>query len=85
MPGFEKNFIRGHISEPLAETFRELKRHPMQKIEEDSDEGIIFAAEVPDLYEVARCVMSGAPHIKVLEPEELENIVKEFAEALLRD
>ena len=40
-------------------------------------------AEVPDLYEVARWVMSGAPHIIVIEPDKLKDIVIEFAEEVL--
>ena len=84
IPGFAKTFIKVHITEPLAESFRELKWHPTQKIENVSDGGIILTAEVPDLYEVARWVMSGAPHIEVLEPEELKEIVQEFAEKILK-
>ncbi|MBR0035068.1 MAG: WYL domain-containing protein [Synergistaceae bacterium] len=40
----------------------------------------MLTAEVPSLYEFARWVMSGAPHIIVIEPEELKDIVREFAE-----
>lgn len=85
IPGFEKNFIKVHITEPLAESFREIKWHPTQEIEEceGEDKGIILTAEVPDLYEAARWVMSGAPHIEVIEPEDLKNIVKELANEIL--
>ena len=79
IPGFEKIFIKVHITEPLAESFREIKWHPTQKIEELSDRSIIFTAEVPCLDEVARWVLAGAPNVKVLEPEELKSIVREFA------
>ena len=47
--------------------------------------GIILTAEVPNLYEFARWVMSGAPHIRVIEPDELKDIVKEFADSILRE
>lgn len=83
MPGYEKNFIRVRITEPLAESFREIKWHPTQKISECDEGGIILTAEVPDLYEVARWVMSGAPHIEVIEPDGLKELVKEFAGEVL--
>ena len=40
-------------------------------------------AEVPDLYEVARWIMSGTPHIIVIELDELKDTVREFAEEVL--
>ena len=83
IPGSEKIPIKVHITEPLAESFRELKWHPTQKVIECSEGGIILTAEVPDLYEVARWVMSGAPHIDVIEPEELKNLVRKFASKIL--
>ena len=83
IPGSEKIPIKVHITEPLAESFRELKWHPTQKVIECSEGGIILTAEVPNLYETARWVMSGAPHIIVIEPDELKEIVIEFAEEIL--
>ena len=83
MPGLERHFIKVHITEPLADTFREIHWHPTQKIEESPEGGIILTAEVPHLAEVARWVLSGAPHIHVIEPEELKNQVREFAEGAL--
>ncbi|MBQ3450025.1 MAG: WYL domain-containing protein [Synergistaceae bacterium] len=83
IPGYEKNFIRVRITEPLAESFREIKWHPTQKISECDEGGIILTAEVPNLYEVARWVMSGAPHIEVIEPDELKNLVRDFANKIL--
>ena len=83
IPGFEKNFIRVRITEPLADSFREIQWHPTQEIQECPEGGIILTAEVPSLYEVARWVMSGAPHIQVIEPEELKNLVRDFAEEIL--
>ncbi|MBQ3694750.1 MAG: WYL domain-containing protein [Synergistaceae bacterium] len=44
---------------------------------------MILTAEVPNLYEFARWVMSGAPHITVIEPDELKEIVTGFAEEVL--
>ena len=78
MPGTERHFIKVHITEPLADTFREIQWHPTQKIEESPEGGILLTAEVPHLSEVARWVLSGAPHIHVLEPEELKGMVREF-------
>ena len=83
VPGFEKIPVKVHITEPLAESLREIKWHPTQKIEESSEGGIILTAEVPNLHEVARWVMSGAPHIEVMEPDELKEIVNEFARTIL--
>ncbi len=83
IPGFEKFLIKVHITEPLAESLREIKWHPTQKIENSKEGGIILTAEVPNLYEVARWVMSGAPHIEVIAVEELKKIVKSFAEEIL--
>ena len=83
IPGFEKIPVKVRITEPLAESFREIKWHPTQKIEDSPDGGIILTAEVPNLYEIARWVMSGAPHIEVIEPVELKEIVKSFAEEIL--
>ena len=85
MPGVEHHFIKIHITEPLADSFREIQWHPSQKIDNSQEGGIILTAEVPHLHEVARWVLSGAPHIHVLEPQELKNLVKEFAEETLRD
>ena len=85
IPGFEKISVKVKITEPLAETFKEIQWHPTQKIEELQDGGIILSAEVPNLYEFARWVMSGAPHIEAIEPEELKEIVKEFAREILKE
>ncbi|MCR4819295.1 MAG: WYL domain-containing protein, partial [Fretibacterium sp.] len=84
MPGLDRHFIKVHITEPLADTFREIQWHPTQKVEESSEGGIFLTAEVPHLSEVARWVLSGAPHIQVLEPEELKGLVREFAGEVLK-
>ncbi len=83
MPGLERHFIKVHITDPLADTFREIRWHPTQKIENSPNGGIILTAEVPHLQEVARWVLSGAPHIHVIAPDELKGLVKEFAEGAL--
>ena len=71
------------ISLTLAESFREVKWHPAQKVCECDEGVIILMAEVPDLYEVARWIMSGTPHIIVIELDELKDTVREFAEEVL--
>ena len=83
IPGYEKISVKVRITEPLAETFREVKWHPSQKVEECTEGGIVLSARVPNLYEFARWVMSGAPHVIVIEPDELKEIVREFAEEAL--
>ena len=83
IPGDAKIPVKVRITEPLAETFRDVKWHPSQKVEECDEGGVIMSAEVPNLYEFARCVMSSALHIEVTEPEELKEIVKGLAEEIL--
>ena len=84
IPGDEKISVKVRITEPLAESFREVKWHPSQKVEEYAEGGVILSAEIPNLYEFARWVMSGAPHVIVIEPDELKEIVKNFAYEILR-
>ena len=83
IPGDKKISVKVRITEPLAETFCEVKWHPSQKVEECKEGGLIMSAEVPNLYEFARWVMSGAPHVTAIEPEELKEIVRGFAEEIL--
>ena len=83
IPGDEKIPVKVRITEPLAQTFREVKWHPSQKVEEYDEGGVILSAEIPNLYEFARWVMSGAPHVIVIEPDELKDIVRGFAEEML--
>lgn len=85
IPGNERIPVKVRITEPLAESFREVKWHPTQKVSECDEGGIILTAEVPNLYEVARWVMSGAPHIIVIEPDELKEIVIEFTQEVLNN
>ena len=84
-PGRERYFIKVHIKEPLADSFREIQWHPTQKISECTEGGIFLTAEVPYLQEVARWVLAGAPSVHVLEPYELKVMVKEFAEKAIAD
>ncbi len=85
IPGTERHPIKVHIAEPLADTFREIIWHPTQKIAESPEGGIILTAEVPNLNEAARWVLSGAPHIRVIEPEGLKETVREFAGEVLKN
>lgn len=78
-PGYEKHFVKIKLSGYLADSMREIKWHPTQKTEELSDGSLILTAQVPHLDEVARWVLAGAPNAKVIEPEELKSIVREFA------
>ncbi len=84
-PGLEKHFIKLRISNPLADTLREIQWHPTQKIEEEPDGDIVLTAEVPHLDEVARWVLAGAPGVHVIEPDELKTMVREFAEKAIAD
>ena len=67
------------LSGYLADSMREIKWHPTQKTEELPDGSLILTAQVPHLDEVARWVLAGAPNAKVIEPDELKYLVKEFA------
>ena len=78
-PGNETHSVKIKLSGNLADSMREIKWHPTQKIEELPDGDIILTAEVPYLDEAARWVLAGAPNAKVIEPEELKQIVKDFA------
>lgn len=84
-PGLEKHFIKLRISNPLADSLREIQWHPTQKIEDDINGDIILTAEVPYLNEVARWVLAGAPSVHVLEPDELKIMVRGFAEKAIAD
>ena len=84
-PGNEKHFVKIQLFGNLADSMREIKWHPTQKIEDLSDGSIILTAEVPYLDEVARWVLAGAPNAKVIEPEELKSIIKEFAMKVIED
>ena len=70
-PGTEKHLVKIKLFGNLADSMREIKWHPTQKIEELSDGSVILTAEVPYLDEFARWVLAGAPNAKVIEPEEL--------------
>ena len=78
-PGNETHSVKIKLSGNLAASMREIQWHPTQKIEELPDGDIILTAEVPYLDEAARWVLAGAPNAKVIEPDELKQIVKDFA------
>ena len=84
-PGNEKHFVKIKLFGNLAYSMREIKWHPTQKIEELSDGTVILTAEVPYLDEVARWVLAGAPNAKVIEPQELKDIVKDFASKVIQE
>ena len=71
--------VKIKLSGSLADFMREITWHPTQKIEELPDDDIILSAEVPYLDEAAHWGLAGAPNTKVIEPEELKPIVKDFA------
>ena len=77
-PGKAKHRIRVYVSEYLAESLSEIELHPTQRTELCEDGGVILTAEVPSLEEAARWVMASAPGVKVIEPEELRNLVREY-------
>ena len=78
-PGSERHFVKVQLFGNLANSMREIKWHPTQVNEELADGSLIITAKVPYLDEVARWVLAGAPNAKVIEPEELKNIVRRFA------
>ena len=82
-PGKAKHRIRVYVSEYLADSIRELNLHPTQRIEPCDDGGIILSAKVPNLEEAARWVMAGAPNVRVIEPEELREIVNDYCREIM--
>ena len=82
-PGKARHKIRLHVSAYLAESLSEIELHPTQRIEEREDGSVILTAEVPSLEEAARWVMASAPGVRVIEPEELKDIVREYCRELL--
>lgn len=84
-PGREKHFFKIQLFENLASSMLEIKWHPTQKTEKLPDGSVILSAEVPNLDEVAKWCLAGAPNIRIIEPEELKAKVKEFALPLIQD
>lgn len=84
-PGREKHFFKVQLFENLASSMLEIKWHPTQKTEKLPDGSVILSAEVPNLDEVAKWCLAGAPNIRIIEPEELKAKVKEFALPLIQD
>ena len=83
--GFEKHFVKIQLFGNLADSISEIRWHPIQKIEKIDEKSVILTAEVPHLDEVARWVLSGAQNVKVIEPKELKEIVKDFAKSVISD
>lgn len=84
-PGREKHFFKVQLFENLANSMLEIKWHPTQKTEKLPDGSVILSAEVPNLDEVAKWCLAGAPNIRIIEPEELKAKIKEFALPLIQD
>ena len=84
-PGREKHFFKVQLFENLANSMLEIKWHPTQKTEKLPDGSVILSAEVPNLDEVAKWCLAGAPNIRIIEPEELKAKVKEFVMPLIQD
>ena len=84
-PGHEKHFFKVQLFENLASSMLEIKWHPTQKTEKLPDGSVILTAEVPNLDEVAKWCLAGAPNVRIIEPEELKAKVKEFALPLIQN
>mgnify|MGYP002624272438 FL=1 len=83
MPG-ELNFsIKLKIIEPIATIVAETIWNPTQKTKRLDENTIELTANIPDLKEVARWVLSSAPYITVEEPYELRKIVNELAQQMV--
>ena len=83
-PGFEKHFVKIQLFGNLANSMLEIKWHPTQKTEQLPDGSVILTAEVPNLDEVAKWCLAGAPNVKIIEPEELKLKAREFALPLIQ-
>ena len=81
LPGEAKHTVRLRIDPPLASVVAETVWHSTQKLSEGENGSLFLSACVPDLDEVARWVLASAPHVHVLEPEELARILKEKTES----
>ena len=83
VPGEAKYFIKLILSEPIATITNEIKLNPSQKIIKLDSNTAELTANVPDLKEVARWVMSSAPCVKIVEPDELKELVKDLAKNII--
>ena len=82
-PG-ELNFnIKLKIVEPMATIVAETTWNPTQKTERLDENTIELTANIPDLKEVARWVLSSAPYITVEDPYELRKIVHDLAQKMV--
>jgi len=68
---------------PTSLRIGERRWRPGQTIEAEADGGLILRFEVNDLREVARFVMFWGDDCRILEPEELRDVVRERCRALL--
>ncbi|OPZ31818.1 MAG: hypothetical protein BWY99_02876 [Synergistetes bacterium ADurb.BinA166] len=67
---------------PLARVVAETVWHPSQRVEECEDGAIILRASVPDIGEVVRWMLAGAPYALPLEPPELRERLLQTMERL---
>ena len=67
---------------PLSRVVAETVWHPSQRVEECEDGAIILRASVPDIGEVVRWMLAGAPYALPLEPPELRERLLQTMERL---
>ncbi|MBQ9404054.1 MAG: WYL domain-containing protein [Synergistaceae bacterium] len=67
------------IAEPMATIISETPRHLTQKITRLDANTIEMTANIPDLNEAAAWILSCSPYVKVIEPEELRQLVCDMA------
>lgn len=85
-PGSEKHFFKVHVEAgSLADSLREVRWHPTQKIEDDPNGGIFLTAEVPYFEDIAHWVLSNAPEMRPIEPKELKLMVRDFAKSIIEN
>ena len=83
-PGELNYNIRLKIVEPMATIVAETIWNPTQKTIRLDQNTIELTANIPDLKEVARWVLSAAPYITVEEPHELRKIVWELSNKMMK-
>ena len=83
-PGELNYNIKLKIVEPMATIVAETLWNPTQKTIRLDKNTIELTANIPDLKEVARWVLSAAPYITVEEPHELRKIVWELSKKMMK-
>ncbi|KXK57067.1 MAG: transcriptional regulator [Chlorobi bacterium] len=78
--GGESHVVRIHVDAELARAFRRKLYSPTQQIEQTLPDGsIIVSMEVAGLKEVANWVLSWGAGVKVMEPKELVETIRQTA------